>query len=173
LSLILDEHREYLLDQARISAFRRAITEVVRPGDVVLDLGSGTGILGLFALKAGASRVYAIDGSGLTQLEREIFADNGFADRAVCIKGLSTRVDIPEKTDVIVGDLIGRFGIDGGLVEYFADAHRRMARPGALAVPSSVHLYVAPVEAPATWAEINFWKEVPAGFNFEHAHKLR
>ncbi len=100
MSLILDEHREYLIDPARVSAFERAISEVVKPGDVVLDLGSGTGILGLFALKVGASRVYAIDGSGLTQLSREIFAANGFGDRAVCIKGLSTRVDLPEKVNV-------------------------------------------------------------------------
>jgi protein arginine N-methyltransferase 1 len=172
LSLILDEHREYLIDPARVSAFERAISEVVRPGDVVLDLGSGTGILGLFALKAGASRVYAIDGSGLTQLAREIFAANGFGDRAVCIKGLSTRVDLPEKVNVIVGDLIGRFGIDGGLVEYYADARHRMAQPDVRTVPSRVDLIVAPVEAPQVWAEVDFWRKSPAGFNFDRAYKI-
>jgi len=172
LSLILDEHREYLIDRPRVSAFERAISEVVKPGDVVLDLGAGTGILGLFALKAGAARVYAVDGIGLTQLEREIFAANGFADRAVCIKGLSTRVELPEKVDVIVGDLIGRFGIDGGLVEFYTDARRRMARPGVRTVPSRVDLYVAPVEAPQTWAEVEFWRESPAGFNFDRAYKI-
>jgi len=172
LSLILDEHREYLIDRSRVSAFERAISEVVRPGDVVLDLGSGTGILGLFALRAGASRVYATDASGLTQLEREIFAANGFADRVVYIKGLSTRVELPEKAQVIVGDLIGRFGIDGGLVEYYADARRRMAVPGARNVPSRVELYVAPVEAVEMRAEIDFWRESPAGFNFDSAFNI-
>jgi ribosomal protein L11 methyltransferase PrmA/PRMT5 arginine-N-methyltransferase len=172
LSLILDEHREYLIDPPRVSAFERAIAEVVRPGDVVLDLGSGTGILGLFALRAGASRVYAIDASGLTQLAREIFAANGFADRAVCIKGLSTRVDLPEKVDVIVGDLIGRFGFDGGLVEYYADARRRMAKPDVRTIPSKVDLIVAPAEAPQTWAEVDFWKQSPAGFNFDRAYNI-
>jgi protein arginine N-methyltransferase 1 len=172
LSLVLDEHREYLIDRARVSAFERAITEVIRPGDVVLDLGSGTGILGLFALKAGAARVYAIDGSGLTQLEREIFAANGFADRVVCIKGLSTRIELPEKVDVIVGDLIGRFGFDGGLIEFYADARRRMAAANVRTVPSRVDLYVAPVEAPQTRAEIDFWKQAPAGFNFDSAFRM-
>jgi len=172
LSLILDEHREYLIDRVRVSAFERAISEVVRPGDVVLDLGSGTGILGLFALKAGASRVYAIDSSGLTQLAREIFAANGFADRAVCIKGLSTRVELPEKVNVIIGDLIGRFGFDGGLVEYFADARHRMARPDVRTIPSRVDLLVAPVEAPQTWDEVDFWKDSPAGFNFDRAYNI-
>jgi type I protein arginine methyltransferase len=172
LSLILDEHRLYLIDQPRVSAFERAISEVVRPGDVVLDLGSGSGILGLFALKAGAARVYAVDDSGLTQIAREIFEANGFADRAVCIKGGSTRVDLPEKVDVIIGDLIGRFGFDGGLVEFYADARRRMAKPDVRTIPSKVDLFVAPVEAPQTWAEVDFWKNSPAGFNFDRAYNI-
>ncbi len=172
MSLILDEHREYLIDRPRLAAFERAIAETVKPGDVVLDLGSGTGILGLFALKAGASRVYAIDASGLTQLAREIFAANGFADRAVCLKGLSTRIDLPEKVNVIVADLIGRFGIDGGLVEYYADARRRMAVPNVRTVPSKVMLFTAPVEATDTWAEVAFWREAPAGFKFDPAFKI-
>jgi hypothetical protein len=172
LSLILDEHREYLIDRTRVSAFERAISEVIKPGDVVLDLGAGTGILGLFALRAGAARVYAIDVSGLTQLERELFEANGFADRAICIKGLSTRVELPEKAQVIVGDLIGRFGIDGGLVEFYADARRRMAVPEVRTIPTRVDLFVAPVEAPQTWSEVDFWKASPAGFNFDRAYQI-
>ena len=34
--------------------------KIVKPGDVVLDLGCGTGFLGLLALQAGASRVHAV-----------------------------------------------------------------------------------------------------------------
>ena len=172
MSLILDEHREYLIDQPRLDAFRRAIAEVVKPDDIVLDLGSGTGILGLFACRAGAARVYALDDSGLTQLEREIFSSNGFVGRAICIKGLSTRVTLPELADVVVGDLIGRFGFDGGIVQYFADARHRLMKAGGRMIPSRIDLCVAPVEAPNIWQEVDFWKRSPEGFNLERAYLI-
>ena len=172
LSRILDEHREFLIDQPRLSAFRRAIDEVVKPDDVVVDLGSGTGILGLMACRAGAARVYALDESGLTQLEREIFASNGFADRAICVKGLSTWISLPELADVVICDLIGRFGFDGGIVEYSADARRRLLKPGGTMIPSRIDLCVAPVEAPKIWDEVDFWRRSAEGFNLERAYLI-
>ena len=74
MPLMLDEHREYLADRARTALFRRAIKAVVRPGDVVLDLGSGTGVLGLLALKAGAARVYQVDESPMIEVARGVAA---------------------------------------------------------------------------------------------------
>jgi SAM-dependent methyltransferase len=56
----LQYHVPMLLDQHRMDAFQRAITEVVRPGMHVLDLGAGTGVLSFFAAQQGA-RVTAIE----------------------------------------------------------------------------------------------------------------
>lgn len=170
MSQILDEHREYLSDPHRIEAFSRAIAEIVKPGDVVVDLGSGSGILGLLACRAGAKRVYAIDNSGLTQLEREIFAANGFADRVVCIKGFSTRVSLPEPADVIVCDQLGYFGFNAGIVEFLSDARRRLLKPGGGIIPARFDLCVAPVEAPEIWADCEFWKRQCAGFDLTPAY---
>ncbi len=172
MSLIVDEHRQYLADEARISAYRRAIHEVVHPGDVVLDLGAGTGILGLLACQSGAKRVYSIDEGGMIELAREICQANGFADRMTFIKGLSTRVEIPERVDVVVADQIGRFGFEAGLLDYFTDARKRFLKPGGAIIPSRVDLCVAPVECPEMWDQVEFWNNSSVGFNLRPARSL-
>ena len=172
LSLIVDEHRQYLADPTRVSVFRQAITEVVKPGDIVLDLGAGTGIMGLLACAAGAERVYYIDGGGMVELAREVCRANGFQDRVKFIKGLSTRVDLPEKVNVVVADQIGRFGFEAGVWEYFSDARQRFLKPGGVLIPSRIDLYVVPIECPEMFAQVEFWNHSPAGFDFGPARNI-
>jgi ribosomal protein L11 methyltransferase PrmA len=172
MSLVLDEHREYLSDAARIAAFRHAIEEVVRPGDVVLDLGAGTGILGLMACRAGAKRVYAVEEGSIVGLAREIARANGFDDRIHHVKGLSTRVSLPERVDVVVADQIGRFGFEAGVVEYFADARERLLAPDGAVIPRAITLLVAPVECPELFAHVEFWDRTPAGHEFRPARAI-
>jgi hypothetical protein len=172
MSLVLDEHRQYLSDTARIAAFRRAIEEVVKPGDVVLDLGAGTGILGLMACRAGAKRVYAIEEGSIVGLAREIARANGFDDRIRHVKGLSTRVSLPERVDVIVADQIGRFGFEAGVIEYFADARQRFLEPEGAMIPRAITLFVTPVECPELFANVEFWDQTPAGHDFRPAHAI-
>lgn len=171
MSLVVDEHREYLSDPVRLEAFAAAIDEVVSPGAIVLDLASGTGILGLLACRAGARRVYAIEMTGLIELARQVAAVNGLADRVTFVPGLSTEVALPEAVDVIVCDQIGHFGFEAGLLEYASDARRRFLRPGGRMVPSRVDLFVAPVESPALSSQVEFWATPTAGFDFTPARR--
>ncbi len=169
MSLVLDEHRQYLADAVRVSAFRQAIDEVVTPGDVVLDLGAGTGILGLMACRAGAKRVYAVDEGPIIGLAREIAWANGFQDRITHIKGLSTRVELPERVDVVLADQVGRFGLESGILEYFADSRARFLKPDGVMIPGEIGLVVAPVECGELFGQVDFWGRTPAGYDFRPA----
>lgn len=172
MSLIVDEHRHYLQDYSRLAAFRHAIQELVTPGSVVVDLGSGTGILGLLACEAGAKRVYSIEETGLIELAREICAANGFADRVHFIKALSTRVELPEPADVILADQIGHFGFEAGLFEYFSDARRRLLKPNGVTIPQRITFCVAPVEHAPLWEQIEFWNRPSMGLNVQPARSI-
>ena len=169
MSLVVDEHRQYLADEVRVSAYQQAIAEVVRPGDVVLDLGSGTGILGMLACQAGAKRVYAVEEGGMIELARTVARANGFEDQITYLKGHSTRVKLPEKVDVALCDQIGRFGFEAGVGGFFNDVRERFLKPGGRLIPRQVNIFLALVECPETWGQVEFWNNSPAGFDFRPA----
>lgn len=172
MSLVIDEHRRYLADRSRMAHYDRAVREVVRPGDVVVDLASGTGILGLLACRAGAARVYAIEADSIAGLARAIARANGYGDRLHVIHRHSSEARLPERADVIVSDQIGRFGFDAGLLPLFADARARLLKPGGRLIPSRLDLVVAPVEHRRQRDRVAFWRRRPAGFDFEPVHSM-
>ena len=94
-------------DGVRMAAYRRALSSSVRPDCVVLDIGTGTGIMAMLALRYGARRVYAIEPANIIQVARETAAANGMQDRIVFVQDLSSRASLPERVDLIVEDLRG------------------------------------------------------------------
>lgn len=156
----------------RLAAFRQAIRELVAPGSIVVDLGSGTGILGLFACEAGAKRVYSIEETSLIEVAREICQANGLADRIRFIKDLSTHVDLPEPADVILADQIGHFGFEAGLFDYFSDARRRFLKPNGATIPERITFCLVPVEHEPLWQQVEFWNQSRMGFDVSPARSI-
>ncbi|KAJ1981610.1 Nuclear SAM-dependent mono-and asymmetric methyltransferase, partial [Dimargaris xerosporica] len=60
-------HEEMLKDEVRTNSYRRSIEENrhLFQGKVVLDVGCGTGILSMFAARAGAKLVIGVDMSNI------------------------------------------------------------------------------------------------------------
>ncbi len=96
-----------LIDEERTQAFAAAIAKTVRPGDVVVDMGAGSGVLAMLAARGGAKRVYAVefDRNNIVTLEG-IFRANGLADKITLVQGDVCKVALPEKVDVIIGEMI-------------------------------------------------------------------
>jgi protein arginine N-methyltransferase 1 len=171
MSQLVDEHRQYLADQPRLAAYRQAIEEIVKPDDVVVDLGAGTGILGLLACQAGARRVYSIDSGGMLEIARAVCEANGFTDRLTFIRGYSEHVTLPEPADVVVADQIGRFGFEAGVVQFFMDARRRFLKPGGTLIPHRIELHIAPIEHPELWSQVEFWTSPATEFKLDPVRK--
>jgi|SRR6185503_8646719 len=169
MSLQLDEHRQLLADRNRVDALSRAIAALVAPGHIVLDVASGTGVLGLLACQAGASRVYCIEQSGIIEVARELARANGFADRMHFVMAHSSWAEIPESVDVVVCDQIGHFGFEAGIVEMIADVRSRFLRPGGRIIPAAITLHVAPIELPTLRNELKFWTTPLTGLDISPA----
>lgn len=165
----LSEHRTYWADDVKIDRYRRALAAVVTLDSVVLDLGCGTGLLGLIAAQLGARRVYAVDGGSIIALAEQIAAANGLSDRLTHIRGFSSAIDLPEQVDVIVADQIGGLAYEPGVFTYYADARRRFLKPGGVCIPDRFRLLLAPVCSGDLDTEIEFWRSPRGGFDVSAA----
>ena len=158
---LLDEHRHYVTDARRLEAYRRALAATIRPGDTVLDLGAGTGVLGLLACEAGAGRVYAVDDGPALDLARAIARAGPYANRVVHVRGHSAWVRLPEPVDVIVADQVGYFGPEVGFGDDVPVAATRFLGPGGRVVPGAIRLFAAPVSLPEVRRRMDAWLDVP------------
>ena len=152
---ILQYHAALVGDADRVDRYRDAIHTVVRPGDVVVDIGTGTGVLAYFACQAGAARVYAIEQGPVVALARELAQLNGFGDRIEFIHDRSYRVELPEPADVLITETLWNFGIGEGMIGFLDDARRRFLKPGARILPAGVDLHVVPVQADGLYAQLS------------------
>jgi predicted O-methyltransferase YrrM len=146
-------HIAMLNDRARTSKFLEGIREVVRAGDVVVDIGTGTGVLAVAAAKAGARRVYAIEASAIDTVAERIFEVNGVADRVTLVRGWSSQVTLPERADVLVSEMLGHEPLSEQVLELTLDATKRLLKPNARMVPDRVRVLGLPVTVPRARAE--------------------
>ena len=142
----------------RLTQYERAIAAVVRQGDVVLDLGTGSGLLAVLACRAGARRVYAIEASDAVQIGTLITSTTEFAERIEFVHATSQKVALSEQVDVIVGDIHDTFGFQPGGLASIMDVRDRLLKPGGTLIPQATELMIAPLEAAALYArEIDVW----------------
>jgi len=168
MSFVLDEHLSYVADAVRLERYKAAFGKVVRRGDCIADLGSGSGILGLLCLQAGADRVHFADDSAMIDVARQTLTRAGLEGKASFIQGRSEQITLPELADVVVCDHVGYFGIDYGIVRLLRDARRRFLKPGGTLVPSSVELQIAAIESQPCHELAEGWcaPNVPAEFHW-------
>ena len=129
-----------LIDEVRTTRFLRAILGAVKPGDVVLDMGCGTGVLSYFACIAGAKRVYAVEHESIIELAKAICGHNGFQERVIFINDWSTNIEMPEPVDVIITETIGNLGFEEGILGWIIDAKKRYLTEGGRIIPRSIEV---------------------------------
>jgi protein arginine N-methyltransferase 1 len=168
----LIEYGAMIADKARMDPYAFALKAAVKPDSVVLDIGAGTGIHALLACKFGARRVYAVETNDAIHLGRELAEVNGYADRIEFIQGLSTRITLPERVDVIVSDLRGVLPLFGSHIPSIIDARERLLKPGGVLIPRRDSLWIALVDARNVYSDIVEAWDHPYGLRMEPAERI-
>ena len=169
----LEAYGSMLADRVRTGAYERALRQTLKPGMVVMEIGTGPGAVAVLACKLGASRVYAVESSPVIQVAREIAAANRCADKITFFEDLSEKIRIPSKADVIIADLHGALPLFERHVPTIADARKRFLAPGGTLIGREDRIWVAIVEAPQQYAKIvEPWERNMFGLDMGPARRL-
>ncbi len=138
-------HLPMLADTVRNQAFQSAIKAATRPDDLVLDIGTGSGLLAMMAARAGAGHVVACEVvPDLAELARLVVEENGYATRIDVVAkrshDLAVGVDLPRPVTLLVAEVFDALLIGEGALGVFRHAWQHLLAPQARVIPSAATL---------------------------------
>ena len=158
-------HKVMLQDVVRTDAYEKSISEIVKPEHSVLDFGCGTGILAMFAARAGARKVVAVDRSPFIKTAKEIAMQNGF-DNIDFYHDDHQSLQLEEKVDVIVSEWMGHCLFYEAMLEpLLAIRDRYLATQGVM-IPAEVSLHAGLVCDEDLFEDLAFLGERPYDIDF-------
>jgi len=157
-------HEEMLKDRTRTIAYRNAIVRnaFLFKDKVVLDIGCGTGILSIFAARAGAKHVYGIEMASIAKHAQNIVKNNGLSDKITIIRGKAEEVELPvEKVDIIISEWMGYFLLYESMLDSVLYARDKWLAKDGILMPDRAILWLAGLEDEQYKNSIlNFWDNV-------------
>ncbi|PVU95450.1 hypothetical protein BB560_005858 [Smittium megazygosporum] len=129
---------------------------------LVLDVGCGTGILSMFASKAGAKHVVGVDMSNIIDKAKLIIKENGFENKITLVKGKMEDVVLPfPQFDIIISEWMGYFLLYESMLDTVIYARDKYLTPEGLVFPDKAQMLIAGIEDGQYKEEkISFWDNV-------------
>ena len=171
----LYHQKQMLTDHNRMAAYHAAImgNSDVFKDKVVMDVGTGSGILAVWAAQAGAKRVYAIEYTDMANHARNVVRANGVDHIVTVIQGAVEEVILPEEdwdgvgltlengqqqqeqpsdkkdqrvVDIIISEWMGYFLLRESMLDSLVRARDTFLKPSSgLMMPSHATMLVAPI----------------------------
>lgn len=170
-------HEEMLKDEVRTLTYRNSMyhNKHLFKGKIVLDIGCGTGILSMFAAKAGASRVIGIECSNIVEYAKQIVEANQLSDVVTIVKGKVEEVELPhglDGVDIIISEWMGYCLFYESMLDTVLFARDKWLRPDGLLFPDRATLFVTGIEDRQYKDEkINWWDDV-YGFDMSSIRRV-
>ncbi|KAJ3298152.1 Protein arginine N-methyltransferase 3 [Blyttiomyces sp. JEL0837] len=157
-------HEIMLKDIARTEAYRdwMYMNKTMMAGKVVLDVGCGTGILSMFAAKAGAKHVYAIDNSSIIEKAQLNAKENNLDSKITFIRGRVEDVSLPvDKVDIIISEWMGYFLLFEGMLDSVLFARNKWLQTGGYMGPDVAKVLLTAISDDDLHIDrIGYWDDV-------------
>jgi SAM-dependent methyltransferase len=136
-----------LIDEVRTASFDRAIAALVRPGDRVVDVGTGSGILAMFAARAGAEKVFALEITKMADWAERLAKTNGL-DRMQVLRGDAAQFDAGGPVDLVIGEFAGMWLLEEWRhYAAFVQVRERWLKPGGQVIPAASGLFLSALDS--------------------------
>lgn len=134
-------HIEMLLDEQRTQAYAEAIQNIISSDDIVVEPGTGSGVLSILAAGTGAKYVYAIElDEQMASIANNNFLKTPYSARIKLIQGDATEIDLPEHVDVILCEMLHSWLVEEVQAPVTLNL-KRFLKPGGRLIPYLVENY--------------------------------
>ncbi len=145
-------HFAMLNDGERAASYDLALATFLRPNMHVLDIGCGSGLLGMLAAKHGAAHVTSCEAvPEIAEVARRIVATNGYADRVNVVAKISTELrvaaDLPRRADLLVTEIVDCGLVGEGILPTLRHAREHLLGEGGTIIPRAATVYATLIES--------------------------
>ena len=144
-------HIPMMNEHGRNEAYQKAMHAAIRGGDVVLDIGTGAGLLSMIAADCGAKEIITCEMSTtISKIAEKIIQKNGFDHKIRVInknsKDLILGQDINKKVDILVSEILSSEFVGEGIQTSVLDAKKRLLKKTGKMIPEGGSIMIALIE---------------------------
>ncbi len=149
---VSDWHIPMMNDHQRNNAYLQAIKRAIQNNEFVLEIGTGSGILSMMAVDAGAEKVISCERSqSIAKAAKEILLNNGFSNLVSVINKKSTELtigrELEKKVDLIISEILSSEFVGEGVQSTISDANKRLLKENGKMIPESGDMKIALLES--------------------------
>ncbi len=145
----LYHQKQMLMDHNRMRAYHDAImlNKEMFAGKRVLDVGTGSGVLAIWAAQAGAAKVYACEFTDMAIHAKNLIDHNKFEGVIEVCQTSVEDLQLDGPVDIIISEWMGYFLLRESMLDSVIRARNKWLKPGGTLFPSHATMF---------WGAINF-----------------
>jgi len=139
----LYHQKQMLMDHVRMRAYHSAIMQNKQlfEGKTILDVGTGSGVLSLWAAQAGAAKVYAVEYTDMAHHARRMVEANGLSHIIEVIQSSVEELELPCQVDIIISEWMGYLLLRESMLDSVIRARNKWMKPTGTMFPSHATMF--------------------------------